>query len=96
MSFNPLTGDDFVISADIITAGLFTDSNTPTITSFYTSSVQKNGSSGDYYLNVFSNAATSSLEFAITYGEWSGSGSLDYGTGVVGKSPSSTMYGLYR
>ena len=96
MSFNPLTGDDFVISADSITAGLFTDSNTPTITSFYTSSVQKDGSSGDYYLNIFSNAATSSLEFAITYGNEYGSGSLDYDTAVVGKSPSSTIYGQYR
>lgn len=96
MSFNRLETDDFVISADSITAGLFTDSNTPTITSFYTSSVQRDGSSGDYYLNVFSNAATSSLEFAIAYGNEYGSGSLLYDAAVDGKSPTSTIYGQYR
>ena len=65
MSFNRLEADDFVVSADSITAGLWTDTETPTITTFFTSSTQAAGSSGNYYLNVFSNAATSSLEFAV-------------------------------
>jgi len=96
MSFKRLEADDFVVSADSITAGLWTDSETPEITTFFTSSTQANGSSGNYYLNVFSNAATSSLEFAVTYGNQAGSGSVAYNTDVDGKSPSSTVFGQYR
>jgi hypothetical protein len=96
MSFNRLEADDFVVSADSITAGLWTDNQTPTITTFFTSSTQAAGNSGDYYLNVFSNAATSSLEFAVNYGNQAGSGSIAYNSNVDGKSPSSTIYGQYR
>ena len=96
MSFNRLVADDFVVSADSITAGLWTDSETPEITTFFTSSTQATGNSGNYYLNVFSNAATSSLEFAVTYGNQAGSGSVAYNTDVDGKSPSSTVFGQYR
>jgi hypothetical protein len=96
MSFNRLVADDFVVSADSITAGLWTDNQTPTITTFFTSSTQAAGNSGDYYLNVFSNAATSSLEFAVNYGNQAGSGSIAYNLDVDGKSPSSTIYGQYR
>jgi len=96
MSFKRLETDDFVVSADSITAGLWTDSQTPTITTFFTSSTQANDASGNYYLNVFSNAATSSLEFAVTYGNKLGSGSQAYNTAVDGKSYSSTIYGQYR
>ena len=96
MSFNRLEADDFVVSADSITAGLWTNSQVPTITTFFSSSTQAVGSSGDYYLNVFSNAATSSLEFAVNYGNELGSGSQAYNLDVDGKSPSSTIYGQYR
>jgi len=96
MSFNRLVADDFVVSADSITAGLWTDSETPEITTFFTSSTQAAGNSGDYYLNIFSNAATSSLEFAVNYGNQAGSGSIAYNLDVDGKSPSSTIYGQYR
>lgn len=96
MSFKRLETDDFVVSADSITAGLFTDSQVPEITTFFSSSTQRDESSGDYYLNIFSNAATSSLEFAIAYGNEVGSGSAAYDTAVDGKSPSSTIYGQYR
>ena len=96
MSFNQLVADDFVVSADSITAGLWTDSEVPELTTFYTSSIQAAGSSGNYYLNVFSNATTSSLEFAVTYGNQLGSGSELYNSAVDGKSYSSTIYGQYR
>jgi hypothetical protein len=96
MSFNRLEADDFVVSADSITAGLWTDSQVPQITTLFTSSTQAASNSGDYYLNIFSNAATSSLEFAIAYGNKDGSGSQAYNLDVDGKSPSSTVYGQYR
>ena len=96
MSFKRLETDDFVVSADSITAGLFTDSQVPQVTTLFTSSDQASSTSGDYYLNVFSNSTTSSLEFAVTYGNKDGSGSIAYDTAVDGKSPSSTIYGQYR
>lgn len=96
MSFKRLETDDFVVSADSITAGLFTDSQVPQVTTLFTSSDQASSTSGDYYLNVFSNSTTSSLEFAVTYGNKDGSGSVAYDTAVDGKSPSSTIYGQYR
>ena len=96
MSFNRLETDDFVVSADSITAGLFTDSRTATLSTFFTSSTQTAASSGDYYLNVFSDAANNQLEFAIAYGNKEGSGSEAFDSAVVGKSPSSTNYGQYR
>ena len=96
MSFSQLVADDFVVSADSITAGLWTDSSTPTITTFYTSSTQAAGSSGNYYLNVFSDSGLTSLEFAVTYGNQYGSGSELYNDAVDGKSYSSTVYGQYR
>lgn len=96
MSFNRLSSDDFVVSADSITAGLFTTARVPEITTFYTSSTQAAGSSGNYYLNVYSNETTSSLEFAVTYGNEQGSGSQAYNTDIDGKSYSSTIYGQYR
>ena len=96
MSFNRLEADDFVVSADSITAGLFTNNQVPEITTFFTSSTQRLSTSGDYYLNIFSNETTSSLEFAVTYGNKEGSGSIAYDTAVDGKSPSSTVYGQYR
>ena len=96
MSFNRLETDDFVVSADSITAGLFTDSRTATLSTFFTSSTQTAASSGDYYLNVFSDSANNQLEFAIAYGNKEGSGSEAFDSAVVGKSPSSTNYGQYR
>ena len=96
MSFNRLETDDFVVSADSITAGLFTDSRTATLSTFFTSSTQTAASSGDYYLNVFSDAANNQLEFAIAYGDKEGSGSVRFDSTVEGKSPSSTIYGQYR
>jgi len=95
MSFKALETDDFVVSADSITAGLWYG-NEPTITSFYTSSTQAAGSSGNYYLNVYNSTAYENIQFAITYGNLNGSGSQNYDDAVNGKSPSATIWGQYR
>jgi len=99
MSFNRLVADDFVVSTDSITAGSWGDSSTPNLSTFITSSAQAAGSSGNFYLNVFSAGtptAPTELEFAVTYGNSVGGGSLLYDPAVAGKSPSSTIYGSYR
>lgn len=95
MSFKRLETDDFVVSADSITAGLF-EGNEPTLEVFFTSSAQESGASGNYYLNIFDTAATSSVQFAVAYGNKVGSGSVNYNDGVDGKSYTSTNYGQYR
>jgi hypothetical protein len=98
MSFNRLTPEDFVVSSDSITATLWSG-GLPTLTTFYTSSVQEAGSSGDYYLNVFQTQATEStaaIQFAVAYGNGVGSGSALYNNAVPGLSPATTVYGQYQ
>jgi hypothetical protein len=98
MSFNRLAPEDFVISADSVTAPLWSG-GAPTLTSFYTSSVQEAGSSGDFYLNVYQTASTEAaaeIQFAIAYGDKNGSGSFLYNPAVDGASPTRTIYGQYR
>ena len=98
MSFKQLEADDFVVSADSISATLFSG-GVPTLTTFFTSSTQEAGSSGDYYLNVYQTASTldtAAIQFALTYGNSLGSGSAVFNTAVDGKSPTSTIYGQYQ
>ena len=99
MSFNRLDPSDFVVSSDSITATLWTGA-VPTLSSFFTSSIQEAGSSGDYYLNVFQadpiTSSTASIQFAVAYGNSEGSGSTLYNSAVNGLSPTSTVYGQYQ
>ena len=98
MSFKRLEADDFVVSSDSISATLWSG-GAPTLTTFFTSSTQEAGSSGDYYLNVYQTAsddANAAVQFAVAYGNSNGSGSLVYNTTVNGKSPTSTIYGQYQ
>lgn len=98
MSFNRLSSEDFVVSADSITAPLWT-AGAPTLTKFYSSSVQEAGSSGLFYLNIYQTSSTDSsaaIQFAIAYGDSLGSGSSWYNAGVSGASPTRTTYGQYR
>ena len=95
MSFKSLETDDFVVSADSVTAGLWYG-NAVTINSFYTSSTQVSGDSGPYYINIYNENTYENIQFALAYGDVDGDGSLLYNASVAGKSPSSTIYGQYR
>jgi hypothetical protein len=99
MSYKTLDPQDFLVSADSITAPCWTNLTNP-ITALYTSSVQIAGTSGNYYLNVYNaNPSTDSsaeLQFNIAYGNANGSGSLLYDTGINGLSPTRTVYGQFR
>ena len=98
MSFNRLEADDFVVSADSISATLWSGGQ-PTLSTLYTSSTQAAGSSGNYYLNTYQTASTddnAAVQFAIAYGNSAGSGSQVYNVQVDGKSPTSTIYGQYQ
>jgi hypothetical protein len=95
MSFKRLEADDFVVSSDSITSTLWS-TDLPTLTEFYTSSVQAAGSSGNFYLSVYQTSSLTNVQFDIAYANASGSGSTDYTPIVVGKSPSLSTYGQYR
>jgi hypothetical protein len=98
MSFNRLAPEDFIVSSDSVTAPIWTGGS-PLLTTFYSSSVQEAGSSGDFYLNVYQTSSTNSdaeVQFAIAYGDSLGSGSSLYNTAVPGASPTKTTYGQYR
>lgn len=101
MAFKRLDTEDFIVSADSITAPAWSG-YTPTLTNMYTSSVQVNGNSGNYYLNVYQydpsgvSASLSEIQFNVTYGDQNGSGSLLYNAGINGLSPTRTIYGQFR
>ena len=98
MSFKRLDAEDFVVSSDSISATLWS-TGAPTLTSFYTSSVQAAGSAGNYYLSVYQTSSTSTdaaTQFDIVYADVAGSGSTPYNAVIPKNSPSSTIYGQYR
>lgn len=99
MSFKTLDPQDFLVSADSITAPCWTNYVSP-ISALYTSSVQVNGTSGNYYLNVYNanplTDTSAEIQFNIAYGNINGSGSLLYNSGISGLSPSRTIYGQFR
>ena len=95
MSFARLAPEDFLVSTDAVSAPLWT-SGSANLTTYFTSSVQANGTAGNYYLNVFDSAATSSIQFAIAYGNSFGSGSRVYNNIVNGLSPTSTVWGQWQ
>jgi hypothetical protein len=98
MAFSPLAPEDFVVSSDAISATLWSNGS-PTLTTFFTSSTQEAGSSGNFYLNLYQTASTdaaASIQFAIAYGNADGSGSVNYNSAVNGKSPTGTIFGQWQ
>jgi hypothetical protein len=98
MAFKRLDPEDFVVSSDSITSTLWS-TGAPVLTSFFTSSTQAAGSSGDYYLSVYqtaSNLSTAAVQFDIAYADSLGSGSALYNSLVPQNSYTKTIYGQYR
>ncbi len=98
MAFKRLDPEDFVVSSDSITSTLWS-TGAPTLTDFYTSSIQEAGSSGNYYLSVYQTASTedtAAVQFDIVYCDSLGSGSTWFNSAVPGNSYTKTMYGQYR
>ena len=98
MAFSPLAPEDFVVSSDAISATLWSNGS-PTLTTFFTSSTQEAGSSGDFYLNLYQTASTdaaASIQFAVAFGNENGSGSANYNNAVDGKSPTGTIFGQWQ
>lgn len=69
-----------------------------TLTSFYTSSAQV-AASGDYYINIYDNAASASIQFSLSYGNYLGSGSVGdsyAGTVKMNDTPSKAIYSQFK
>jgi hypothetical protein len=98
MSYKRLEADDFVVSADSITAAIWSN-NQPTLTQFFTSSTQETATAGNYYLSVYQTGSSltgSEVQFDIAYGNKFGSGSAYFNAAVAGVSPTKTIFGQYR
>ena len=98
MGFKRLDAQDFVVSADAVQSTAWS-TNSPTLIEFHTSSVQKAGSSGDYYISVYqtgSSLAGAAVQFDIAYGNVKGSGSGYFNSSFPQYTPASTTYGQYR
>jgi hypothetical protein len=98
MAFKRFDPEDFVVSSDSITSTLWS-TGAPTLTEFYTSSVQEAGSSGNYYLSVYQTSSllsTAQVQFDIAYADSLGSGSTLYNPIVPQNSYTKTIYGQYR
>lgn len=95
MSFTRLDPTDFVVSADSVTAPAWSN-NVTTLTAFYTADPTTTGS---YYVNVYDGSTSSpsaSVQFAVAYGHYAGSGSLPLNPLVIGNSPTRITFGQYR
>ena len=97
MSFKRFEADDIAISAESITAPVWSTGN-PTLATFFTSSAQYT-SNNQYYVDIYqtgSDETNAAVQFSISYANKVGSGSVLLNSAVDGKSPSSIIYGQYR
>jgi len=97
MSFKRFETDDIAISAESITAPVWS-TGAPTLSTFYTSSAQYT-SNNQYYVDIYqtgSDETNAAVQFSISYANSTGGGTTLLNSGVAGKSPSSIIYGQYR
>lgn len=98
MGFKRFDPEDLIISNDAITSTVWSN-NTPTLTEFYTSSIQVISNNAEFYYDVYQTASTddtAALQFSVAYCDIEGSGSNFYNNLVTGSSPTKTNYGQYR
>ena len=95
MSFKRLDPEDISISAEAISAPLWS-TGVSSLDTFITSSNQVSGPTGDYYYKVYNDLDLLNTQFSITFGDKYGRGTIDYNSSVPGKSPSATIYGQFR
>jgi len=98
MSFKKLDPEDFIVSTDALTTTMWS-TDTPFLTSFFTSSTQVGSFAGNYYYSVYQTSSALSnaaVQFDIAYADLLGSGSIAYNSSVLGVSPTKTIFGQYR
>ena len=99
MGFKRLEAEDFLVSADAVSSTVWTG-NSPTLSTFFTSSAQVGDRSGDYYYAVYQSTPSANdaeVQFDIAFGDSQGRGSLAFNSDVSSTlSYSRTIYGQYR
>lgn len=98
MSYKRFDIEDVVVSAESITTPIWSGDVT-TLTTFFTSSTQTGGTSGNYYYDIYNTGSAiegSRVQFSVAYADKKGGGSLLFNPNVLEKSPTSTVYGQYR
>jgi len=98
MAFKRLDPEDFIVSSDSVTSTVWSN-NSPSLNTYFSSSTQKEGTSGPYYLNVYqtaSNSISAAVQFQIAYANKNGGGGVNFDSSVPFKSPTTTIYGQYR
>ena len=90
---SPESSDVVTNVKDVVSSGMWANGTT-SITAFYTSSTQS-GSTGDFFLDVYSanpqSDSTAKPQFSVAYGHFNGSGSAG-AIGVDGNRASATIY----
>ena len=98
MAFKRLDPEDFIVSSDSVTSTVWSN-NSPSLNTYFTSSTQKEGTSGPYYLSVYqtaSNSLSAAIQFQIAYANKNGGGGVNFDSSVPFVSPTTTIYGQYR
>lgn len=98
MSFKRFEADDLVVSAEPVSAPVWS-TNSPILTTFFTSSTQPTSTSGNYYIDIYQTGSElngSEVQLAIAYADAAGLGTAPYNAAVPGYSPTKTIYGQYR
>lgn len=98
MSYSIIQPDDQVVSSEIVVSTAWTNGQY-TLTQFYTSSIQEQQETGQFYLNVYQTASILSAsinQFAIAWGDINGSGSYYFNSTAPNYTPTKDIYGQYR
>ena len=94
MAFKRLDPEDFVVSSDSVTSTVWSN-NSPVLNTYQSSSVQKEGASGPFYISIYQTSSisnTAEVQFQIAYGNKNGGGGIDYDGAVPNVSSTSTIY----
>ena len=98
MGFKRFDTGDIIVSNNAVASTMWTN-NSPTLTAFFTSSVQIESSTKEYYYDVYQVDATDTaaqIQFAVAYCDQEGSGSTFFNSLVTGSTPTRSNYGQYR
>jgi len=98
MGFKRFDTGDIIVSNNSVASTMWTN-NSPTLTAFFTSSVQVESSTQEYYYNVYQEDATANsaqIQFSVAYCDSKGSGSTFFNSLVTGSTPTRSNYGQYR
>jgi len=98
MGFQRFQAGDIIVSNDAVASTMWSD-NVPTLTEFYTSSVQVESSTKEYYFDIYQTESFDSsaqIQFAVAYCDKEGSGSTFFNSLVTGSTPTRSNYGQYR